>query len=223
MSSHRSDYMTPFKLLQKPSAATNKTILVLPLRQVILQQSKTPKLFSSLRPPSVPPRPRAQKTQSPELPSFLTEYLSESSNSAKPATRKTLTQSKLFRKKILKQETKTEKIISSTPTPKMFEILDSRKILSGTLYKPYMVKISPRSKIRLYSPSPIGLGSGFHGEVKRKTRKSGFYTTGESEGKKEGEVKAMKVQVDCYSKDYAEKLRKVLEVKEQARIEVERL
>jgi hypothetical protein len=215
--------MTPFKLLQRPSTHINKTSLSLPMRQDFIPKSKTPKLFSSMRAPSVQSRPRTQKTQSPNLPSFLTEYLSDPLNKSKPSTRKTLTQSKLFRKKNLKEEKKTQKIVLLSPKPNQFEILDSRKILSGSLYKPYVLKISPRAKIRLYSPSPIGLSSGSHGDGKKRTRKSEFYTTGDNEGKKDYEIQAIKVHVDSYSKDYAEKLRKVLEIKEQARMEVERI
>ena len=176
-----------------------------------------------MRAPSVQIRSKKQKTQNPNLPSFLTEYLSDPLYTSKPSTHKALTESKLYRKKILKAEKKAEKFVVTSPKPAQFEIIDSRKILSGALYKPYILKISPRSKIRLFSPSPIGLGSRSHGEAKRKTRKSEFYTIGDAEGKKDYEVQAIKVYVDSYSKDYAEKLRKVLEIKEQARMEVERI
>jgi hypothetical protein len=189
----------------------------------------------------VPQRSKVNKCYSPELPSFLGEYLNESIVSVRTSQRKTLTQVKLLRKKSFKKENKTETIKAATPAPQLneksekigkfeffdrlekLELLDSRKILSGNLYKPYIVKISPRSKIRLYSPSPICPQGGSSQSSRKKSRKSNFYTNPESESRKEPDPKATRVSIENYSKDYAEKLRKVLEVKEQARLEVERL
>lgn len=245
MSKTRTNCITPYKLLNKPAEYQQKISYSLPLRQIIIQQAKVPKLFSSLRPPSPPIRPSSQKYSVLGLPPFLSEYLNntDTNSSSKFLHSKISSNSKLKKKFFSELDTKNrkkeyqhryesfcsekhyceEKSNSLTPTPNFSEPQDSRKAFCGSLYKPYIVKISPRAKIRLYSQSPLEIERVGRGGRRRKGNKNNFQNTVDGDIKREAEIKAIPVQIDQYTKTYADKLKKVLEITEEARLEAEKL
>lgn len=239
MSKSRSNCITPYKLLNQTKEYPQKVSLSIPLRQIILQQAKTPKLFSSIRPPSPPPRPSLQKYSNNGLPLFLAEYLNqtESNFSSRGFASKLFSNSKQLiknssevgskiKKKIIQHKEDSlysNKVNCLTPTPNFYEIQDSRKVLSGNLYKPYILKISPRAKIRLYSQSPIGIERDCRSGRRNRSVRNNYQTTVDGDFRKDTEAKACPVFVENYTKTYAEKLKRVLEITEEARLEAEKL
>jgi hypothetical protein len=239
MSKSRSNCITPYKLLNQVKEFPQKASLSIPLRQIILKQAKTPKLFSSLRPPSTQPRPSLQKYSNIGLPSFLSEYLNQTETdfSSRVFTSKLFTNTKQLRKNSSEVDSKIKKkniqhkedslynnkVNCFTPVPNFYEIEDSRKVLGGSLYKPYMVKISPRAKIRLYSQSPIGIEADLRCGRRNRSVRNNYQTTIDGDFRKDTEVKAGPVFVEQYTKTYADKLKRVLEITEEARVEAEKL
>ena len=96
-------------------------------------------------------------------------------------------------------------------------------MLDGNLYKPYIVKISPRAKIRLYSQSPIGIERDSRSGRRNRSVRNNYQTTVDGDLRKDTEVKASPVFVEQYTKTYADKLKRVLEITEEARVEADKL
>lgn len=218
--------VTPSKLLKRPSD-TQHTSKMVPLKHLLMMPTKIPKLYSSFRPPSVPPRPKSQKDRYIKgLPSFLSEYLNCPESRPQSTTkRKLITQqtAKPLSNEITPNDISiknTEKSSCSiTPNPYPRDLKDYRKGSPGFIYKPYYIEISPRAKIRLYSPTPILSLSQCHNLSRTKKKKNKYAKNFEGDEKKDIEPRMLPVAINEYTRSYADKLKKLVELSEAAKSE----
>ena len=225
MSKTVQSYMTPSKLLKPPDPA-NK-IIQLPIKYFLSLPSKTPKLFSSFRSPSVPAQSRPKKIfPNQNLPLFMSEYLNFP-EPTKPDVRpksnlsikELINRSKVSVKSSEKQKTEYS-AIPSAPTQADYDVIQHINKRLNSFYKPYILEISPRAKIRIYSPTPIFQYRQSNQTMrKNKKRKPRFNSISNTE-KKFQEFKAKPIVISGYTRTYADKLKKVLEISEAAKLEV---
>ena len=128
----------------------------------------------------------------------------------------------------------TKSPLPTNPSHHAFESSDFRSNETSKWYKPYVLKISPRAKIKLYSPSPLpryhnqefsNQAKYFNNENKsftkiRNKKTFRFKYNNIVEKKQENEFKALPVYINQYTRTYADKLKKVIEVCEAANFEV---
>ena len=217
--------VTPSKLISKPPIYSHAMNLI-PLKKLLMLPPKTPKLFSSFRTSSVQSRPKSQNHSfMKNIPSFLCEYLNYPefrSNSVSRQKQRTTQDSyqKPKPEKIEIHEKTSERTIKAiTPNPRIVDAHSTKKCETGLFYKPYMIEISPRAKIRLYSPAPIlplNESKSFKKVSKKRYR---FHQNCESGLRKEEELRMQPVNVSNYTRSYADKLRKVIEICEAAKEE----
>ena len=221
--------VTPGRLLEQPKDIIKKQTST-PVSNPPTLPPKTPKLFASYKPPLVPSRPRPEKPQIADLPLFLCEYLNcselkHSSNSTKKSAVAQTFQGRAKTPNILPFDTKfTERSPRpKSPVPQGSSLFDTKPAITNKFYKPYIVKITPRAKIKLYSPSPISRYP--HEDNYKKHRKYKFKLNKSSniEKRKENEQKVVPVFVNEYTRTYAGKLKRVLEVSEAAKTEADLL
>jgi hypothetical protein len=225
MSRNSQSFVTPKKLLTKPQNFI-QSIAKIQIKNLLSIPSKTPKLFSSYRSPSVPPKNSLKRELiENDVPMFLVDYMDcpQIIQKSKPVKRKTQTQgiekrSKIFTKR---SELKSEEKFSGsyTPTPGIENSAYINTYSINSFYKPYLIKISPRAKIRLYSPIPLN-------DTRRKSksllskRKKYHLNTNITTDKTQIEFKPKPVLVNNYTKTFTEKLKRAKEISEQAKLEV---
>lgn len=217
-------FVTPGKLLLDPGKeAQHKEISVYPIKNLLTLPPKTPKLFSSYRSPSIPLYCKSEKPPViPKVPEFLCEYLNYSELKTPwkkqfpitPMPHRAKTPSTLSKPK--KSQSKPYKLNTSMRKSDFFE---SKNETTNIFYKPYYMKISPRAKVKLYSPEPLTYK--LQKPVKRKSCKLKLMNSPKTELFLDANSKAKPVQISEYTRTYAGKLKMVLEISEAAKLEAE--
>ena len=221
--------VTPGKLLEPPKAISCKQSSA-PVPNISALPSRTPKIFSSYKPPLVPARSRPEKPPITDLPLFLCEYLNcpERKSSSIPTKKSVVAQTFRNRAKTPNTLLFDTKITERSPRPKSpapqrTDLFDTRSSIANKFYKPHFVKISPRAGIKLSSSSPFSRYPYPDSHKKHRKKNINLSNSVNVEKKKENEQKVLPVFVNEYTKTFAGKLRRVLEISEAAKNEADLL